>query len=294
MEQNEPISESIIAAPAKINLHLHIVGLRKDGYHELRTLFYPVTALYDTIRIEPSHDENMFMRCKKCPELESTSNLIYKAWKAFGAATGYQPGMFVTLNKQIPMGGGLGGGSSNGAAMLRWLNENAGSKALPQEELINLAASLGADVPFFLMDGPAWARGIGEVLTPVDVNLSGTTLLIACPDIHIDTPWAFKAWDEANNFPSVEEVLTTPELGNKNPAPVSPPVVTNDFEPVVFDKHPTLLKIKEKLIQFGAEAAAMSGSGASLFGIFRNRDSANSAAEALKNNGIEIFTMDCQ
>ncbi len=294
MEQHEPISESIIAAPAKINLHLHIVGLREDGYHELRTLFYPVSAFYDTIRIEPSHDDSMFMRCAERPELESTSNLIYKAWKAFGAATDYQPGMFVTLDKKIPLGGGLGGGSSDGAAMLRWLNENAGSKALPHDELINLAAALGADVPFFLMDGPAWASGIGEVLTPAEVDLSGTTLLIACPDIHVDTPWAFKAWDEANDFPSSEESLTTLGLGNKNPSLVSPPVVLNDFEPVVFKKHPTLRKIKEMLIQTGADAAAMSGSGASLFGIYRNKETATSAAQALKNNGIEIFTMNCQ
>jgi len=287
------ITETILASPAKINLHLRILGLRADGYHELHTLFYPVTGLYDTIKIEPGHDENMFMRCPKNPDLESTSNLIYKAWKAFGTATGFMPGLFVTLDKRIPMGGGLGGGSSNGATMLRWLNENAGDKALPLNELVALAAGLGADIPFFLMDAPAWAGGIGEMLTPADITLSGMTLLVACPDIHVDTPWAFKAWDQANDFPNLQESLTTPELGTKNPAPVSPLAIVNDFESVVFSKHPILRKIKEMLIQNGASGAAMSGSGASLFGLFRNKDAATTAAQALEKDGIEIFTMDC-
>ncbi len=293
MSANEPISESILAAPAKINLNLRILGLRKDGYHELRTLFYPVTSLYDTIRIEPSHDENMFMRCPENEDLECATNLIYKAWKAYGAATGYQPGMFVTLTKRIPMGGGLGGGSSNGATILRWLNEHAGEKRLSHTELIMLAASLGADVPFFLMDGPASASGIGEMLTPADIDLSGMTLLVACPPLHIDTPWAFKAWDKKNGFPSVQESLTTSELDTKNPSLVSPLSIVNDFESVVFKKHPTLRQIKEKLIKHGAEAAAMSGSGASIFGLFRNPDNAEKATKALNNNGIEIFTMIC-
>lgn len=294
MQTNEPFSESILASPAKINLHLRVLGIREDGYHELDTLFYPVTGLYDTIRIEPGHDGHMFMRCPERPELESASNLIYKAWKAFGEATGYQPGMFVTLNKNIPMGGGLGGGSSNGATMLRWLNENAGSKALPMDELIALAAKLGADVPFFLMDGPAHARGIGEKLTPADVALTGMTLLIALPDLHVDTPWAFREWDETNGSPKYSDSLTTHDNDTKNPSPVSAPQVVNDLEPVVFAKHPTLRKIKETIIRSGAVSAAMSGSGASLFGLYRDRGLAVSTAVALKKDGLEIFVTDCQ
>lgn len=294
MQTHETFSESILASPAKINLHLRVLGIREDGYHELDTLFYPVTGLSDTIRIEPGHDDHMFMRCPERPELETTSNLIYKAWKAFGEATGFQPGMFVTLNKAIPMGGGLGGGSSNGATLLRWLNENAGSKAMSPEDLIGLAATLGADVPFFLMDGPANARGIGEKLTPASVPLEGMTLVLALPGLHVDTPWAFSKWDEANGFPRYSDSLTTHGNDTKNPSPVSPPQVVNDLEPVVFAKHPILRKIKETLIQSGAVSAAMSGSGASLFGLFRDRDKAASAAKALQKNGLEIFVTDCQ
>ncbi|WP_419787355.1 4-(cytidine 5'-diphospho)-2-C-methyl-D-erythritol kinase [Pseudodesulfovibrio sp.] len=288
------LSESVLAAPAKINLHLSILGRREDGYHELRTLFYPVHGLADTLRIEPVQDEHMYMRCPENPDLESTSNLIYKAWKAYREATGFGPGLFVTLHKRIPMGGGLGGGSSDGAAMLRWLNDNAGSQALPLQSLVDLAAGLGADVPFFLMDGPAWASGIGEQLTPTDIDLSGLTLIVACPPVHVDTPWAFKAWDKAQNHPTASQSLTSLYLKSKNPAFVSPLVVSNDFEAVVFPEYPILRKAKETLIESGAICAAMSGSGASLFGLFRNRESAATVAQVLKKDGIENVMMDCQ
>ncbi len=292
--RNTLLNPATLIAPAKINLHLEILGLREDGYHELRTLFFPVDAPCDLIKIEPGHDEHFYIRCPEKPELESTSNLMYVAWKRFGEATGFQPGIFVTLTKRIPMGGGLGGGSSNAATMLMWLNAEAGDKALSQEDMLTLAASLGADVPFFLMDGPAWAGGIGEQLEPTTVDLSGMTLVLACPDITVPTPWAFSAWDEKNGFPKAPQSLTTRESDTKTPSPVSPREMINDFEDVVFEKHPRLQEIKELLLSSGAETAAMSGSGASLFGLFRNRNTATTAAKALEKNGIEIFTMDCR
>lgn len=282
-----------LIAPAKINLHLEILGLRTDGFHELRTLFFPVDMPCDLIKIEASPDGHFYIRCPNNPALESTSNLLYKAWKGFGAATGFQPGIFVTLTKRIPMGGGLGGGSSDAAALLKWLNDEADEASLPHDELVTLAASIGADVPFFLLDGPAWASGIGEKLEPADVDLSGKTLVIACPDIHVDTPWAFRAWDEKNGSPQAPESLTSQASGSKNPTPVSPLGMRNDFEQVVFAEFPTLREIKEKLLESGAEYAVMSGSGASLFGIFPTRDTALSAAHALETDGIEIFTVDC-
>jgi 4-diphosphocytidyl-2-C-methyl-D-erythritol kinase len=294
MTPPELFPESIVACPAKINLHLSILGLRSDGYHELRTLFYPVTGLYDTLRIEPGHDQHMFMSCPERPELETGANLIYKAWKAYGEATGYMPGMFITLNKRIPMGGGLGGGSSNAATMLRWLNENAGDRALKHTDLIQLAAKLGADIPFFLLDGPAWASGIGDTLTPATLHLSGMHLVIALPDIHIDTPKAFRAWDEINGHQKVSEALTTADNDNKTPSPVSPLIVMNDFESVVFPMQPRLRKIKETLIQNGAASAAMSGSGASVFGLYHDKDSAGAAVQELEKEGIENFSTVCQ
>ena len=286
------MEEATLTAPAKINLHLEILGLREDGYHELKTLFLALPEPCDLIRVEPGHDEHFFIRCPERPELETTSNLLYRAWKAFGEATGFRPGLFVTLTKRIPMGGGLGGGSSNAASLLKWLNGEAGDRALPLDRLISLAATLGADVPFFLMDGPSWATGIGEKLVPADIDLSGLTLVLACPDIGVDTAWAFREWDRRNDSPRYHESLTSPELGTKNPSPVSPPDMLNDFEPLVFEKHARLRDIKEKLLSHGAEHAALSGSGASLFGLYRDRGSATSAARALEAEGIEIYTVE--
>lgn len=277
-----------LTAPAKINLHLRVVGLRPDGYHDLHTLFHPVTGLCDTITVEPGPDGDFYLRCPDNPGLEGPSNLVYRAWKAYGDATGFRPGLFVTLTKRIPMGGGLGGGSSNAAAMLRHLQSVAQERALDRASLIALAAGLGADVPFFLMDGPALAEGIGERLTPSAVDLSGMTLVLACPDVRVDTPWAFRAFDAAASPRGQRESLTTPALDTKNSSPVSPLPMVNDLEPVVFQEHPTLRKIKEKLIRAGASAAAMSGSGACLFGLFRHRRVAVSAAQALERDGVSV------
>lgn len=282
-----PATSTILSAPAKINLHLRILGLRQDGYHELRTLFYPVSSLCDTLAVEPGPDGDFYLRCPDNPALEGPSNLVYRAWKAHGEATGLKPGLFVTLTKHIPMGGGLGGGSSDAAAMLRHLQSLAGERALDPDRLSGLAARLGADVPFFLMDGPAWAGGIGERLTPALVNLSGMTLVLACPDIHVDTAWAFRAFDAAARS-KAGDFLTTPALDTKNSSPVSPLPMVNDFEPVVFQAYPTLRKIKEKLIRDRASAAAMSGSGACLFGLFRDRGVGVAAARALEREGVSV------
>lgn len=287
------MERTALAAPAKINLHLRIVGLRDDGYHELETLFYPVPRPCDLLEIEPAPDGEFSLRCPGRPELETESNLVRKAWRAFGDATGFRPGLRVTLTKRIPMGGGLGGGSSDAAALLRFLNGEAGDKALDMEAMIRLGAGLGADVPFFLQDGPAWGTGIGEKLIPAEVDLSGAALVIVCPDIHVDTAWAFRAWDEKYAAADPHDSLTSASLNTKNPSPVLARDMGNDFEPVVFEKFPTLKEIKEILLSQGAETAAMSGSGASLFGIFRDRDSAASAVRALERTGLEFFQVEC-
>jgi 4-diphosphocytidyl-2-C-methyl-D-erythritol kinase len=287
------MERATLIAPAKINLHLRIVGLRDDGYHELETLFHPVAEPCDLLEIEPAPDGGFELQCPGNPELETDSNLIRKAWLAFGEATGYRPGLRITLTKRIPMGGGLGGGSSDAAALLRFLNREAGDKALDEDALNALAAGLGADVPFFLQDGPAWATGIGEQLVPAEVDLSGATLVIVCPDVHVNTAWAFRAWDKKYAAANAHDSLTSARRNTKNPSPVSAGDMANDFEPVVFEEFPTLGEIKEKLLSLGAEKAAMSGSGASLFGVFRDRGSAMSAVRALESMGLEIFQVDC-
>lgn len=286
------MQSTVLTAPAKINLSLRITRRRADGYHELESLFAPVPGLFDSLelfqapagcRIEPG-----------IPGLPDESNLIYKAWDAYGEATGQRPGVRVALTKRIPSGAGLGGGSSDAAAMLLWLNAQAGELALGQADLSALAASLGADVPFFLLGGPAWATGIGEVLTPVALDLSPFTLVLVMPDIHVSTPWAYRRWDELHpeaarqNDP--EERLTSGLPAHMNRSSLSPLKVRNDFETAVFPEHPRLRRMKETLLGLGAACCAMSGSGSSLFALFREPERAQSAIQAMRTEGAPVHS----
>lgn len=278
-----------LVAPCKINLYLEIKDVRTDGYHELLTLFLPVAEPHDTLII--STDASGFrLQCPGFQELENESNLLHKAWQAFGTATGFQPPLHIILKKRIPMGAGLGGGSTDAAQLLSWLNEQAGDRALSPAALNTLAAGLGADVPFFLTGIPAWAEGIGERLTPANVDLSGMFLVLVCPDEHVNTGWAYGEWDrislqDGKISRRLPWPLTSSAADNKESFPVSAASVFNDFEAPVFKEYPILRTLKEELLRCGAAAAAMSGSGASLFGLFRDRETAQAAADTLRGDG---------
>lgn len=282
----------ILAAPAKINLHLRILGRRADGYHDLESLFVPINGLADTLAISPGAPGSGCIVTPELPGCPPEKNLVFQAWMAYKQATGLAPDIEVRLTKRIPTGAGLGGGSSDAAALLRWLQAQAGSNALPEAELVRLAAKLGADLPFFLQDGPAWARGIGDELKPVELDLSGLTLLLALPAVHVSTAWAYGAWDaQAADFTAKGEGtrgLTTAASTHKRRVSLSPVVVQNDFEAVVFPAHPGLRALKERLLELGAAAAAMSGSGSSVFGLFRESRLALEAADVLRTNGLPV------
>ena len=280
-----------LSAPAKINLSLRIVSKRADGYHELESLFLPVAGLCDTLEIYAAHVGTGCVMEPPLPGVPQEKNLVYRAWAAFGQATGFSPDITVGLTKRIPTGAGLGGGSSDAAALLLWLNGEAGSKALSPSELNALAAGLGADVPFFLVGGPAFACGIGEVLTPVELDLEGLTLVIVSPQVHISTPWAFGQWDSQHgNATRIlhQEFLTSLETTHKRRISLLPVIVRNDFEPLVFDAFPHLLMIKEELLRRGAVCAALSGSGSSIFALFRKLDVSIEAGEAIRANDLPV------
>lgn len=281
-----------LQAPAKINLSLRILRRRPDGFHDLESLFAPVPGLFDTLEVSAA--ERGCAIEPAIPGLADEDNLIFKAWKAFGEATGFQPGVRVGLTKRIPSGAGLGGGSSDAAAMLLWLNGQAGARALDAAPLNALAARLGADVPFFLIGGPALATGIGEELTPVELDLSPFTLVLVSPDIHVSTPWAYKRWDELNSeaprHNAREELLTTAHHAHMNRSSLSPMKVWNDFETAVFSEYPRLRRIKETLLGLGAACCAMSGSGSSLFALFREPEQAQSAIQAMRTEGAPVHS----
>lgn len=292
---------AILRAPCKVNLFLRILGRRPDGYHELLTLFYPLPEPCDELSIEPlPPGAGCRIECGR-PGLATDENLIAKAWRRFREATGAAPDVLVRLDKRIPVGAGLGGGSSDAAAMLSFLNARAGERALPEAGLSALAASLGADVPFFLLGRPALARGVGERLLPVELDLTGLCLVLVCPEVHVSTAWAYREWDRLFLGPgqgagSGEGFLTSARMGARNSSSFSPLVLGNDFEAAVFPAYPELRGIKERLYRLGACGAALSGSGASVFGLFRGREKALTAVrelEAHEGGGARVFVRCC-
>lgn len=286
------MSESIrLTAPAKINLNLFIIGRRADGYHELDTLFLKLAAPADTLTLTPlAPGAGLELHCE-IPGLPPEKNILSKAWRAFGLAAQFRPeerpGLRVEVEKRIPQGMGLGGGSADAGTLLRRLNAEAGARALSPEALNALGASLGADVPLFLLDAPAArARGIGERLRPASPDLSDLFLLLACPRVHVDTAWAYAEWDR---HPQTRSILTTATRDTTSSGPESGPVLHNDFEGVVFRAFPQLRKLKEILLAEGAAGAAMSGSGAGIFAFFRRKRAVKRAASRLEAEGVPSY-----
>lgn len=291
----QPATTEFLRAPAKVNLNLRLLGVRPDGYHQLETLFLPLPGFADTLAVSPTGTAGGIELTCSVPGLSGPENLVAKAYRAYGAATGFAPGLAVHLEKRIPAGAGLGGGSSDAASLLAWLNRRAGERALAPDTLSALAAKLGADVPFFLLGGPALASGIGEVLTPVSFDMSGFSLVLVCPPVHVSTAWAYREWDRLNpgarfDPEKARGLLTAP--GEQIICPFCPGTgaLQNSLETAVFPAFPALRAIKERLIREGAVAALMSGSGASLFGLFRDHAA---AAEAERRFGRESLPARC-
>lgn len=286
-----PASAVDLRPGCKVNFHLDILRLREDGYHELRTLFVPLPVPGDTLRVsEGSVGSGLKFGCSD-PELEGDGNIVVRAYQAFAKATGFAPDIEVFLTKRVPHGAGLGGGSADAAALLLHLNGRARDAALNNEQLNSLAADLGADVPFFLLEGPALAEGIGEKLTPVDLDLRGVSLVLCCPGVHVSTPEAFRAWDAAQDTAREKGTpfLTSASHEYNFPTSFGVVAIRNSFEPVIFERYPELRLIKEQLAEHGAYASLMSGSGSSVFGLFHHHDRAQRAAETMAGQCPKVF-----
>ncbi len=282
----------------KVNLHLEITATRADGYHELETLFYPLPKPSDVLHISTGvRDAGLQFSCTS-EELATPGNLVVKAYEAFAAASGYRPDLAVHLEKNIPFGAGLGGGSADAAALLGYLNANAGPQALPQEKLHTLAAKLGADVPFFLHGQAAWATGIGDVFSdiiPFHADLSGMVIVLICPAIQVNTAWAYRTYDEMaeNIHKRSPKFLTCPAQKEYCLSCSSSLLFFNCFEAVVFPTFPALRLLKEEFLKSGAVGALMSGSGSSIFGLYKNTASAEEAAGKLTLSHHNVFIHYC-
>ena len=251
-----------LAAPAKINLSLRILGKRPDGYHELETLMAPL-RLADSVEISHGGGEGIRFLCND-PDLPAGGdNLCVKAAKAFLKETGLHHGLSITLLKRIPHGAGLGGGSSDAAAVLRGLNDLF-DHPLVAEELHLLAAGLGSDVPFFLHGGPAWCRGRGEVVEPLEKaeSLPERTLLLIKPPFPIPTPWAYQRYAELQKLHPPAATEPSQWLGELE--------IRNDLEAPVFQKYILLPVMKNWMrAREGVESAFMTGSGSTMVAVMR-------------------------
>jgi 4-diphosphocytidyl-2-C-methyl-D-erythritol kinase len=272
----------------KINLHLKILNLRSDGYHNIDSVFYPLARPYDSMDIVESRGSGLIVKC--CPpSLENNQNILHKAYNLFAGATGFRPGLKVFLHKRIPMGAGLGGGSSNAAGILMVLNRIAGADKLDHGSLISLAAKTGADVPFFFAHRPARVRGIGDILTPFPVDLKGLKMVLICPGIHVDTAWAYGRWDLVENARAPSPGLTSTATTDNDSPLEEQLVLSNSFERVVFRSFPEIRKIKSLMLENGAAACVMSGSGSSLTALFRDQAKACLSCFQLERLSIPFY-----
>ena len=236
---------------------------RPDGYHNLETVFYPI-PLCDILEITPAEEPDApdytFTMYNAVFDGDDNDNLVVRAYKAL-AADYKLPKVNMSLYKNIPTGAGLGGGSADAAFALKMLNSMAGL-GLSDEKLEEYAATIGADCAFFIKNQPAYATGIGNILTPTACDITGYTLILVKPDIHISTKDAYALVTPAAAETPLTEIISRPVDDWKG-------TMKNDFEKSVFAKHPSMERIKEKLYAMGAVYASMSGSGSSFFGIFK-------------------------
>ncbi len=295
--------KEVRTAGCKINLSLRITGVREDGYHTLDSLFWPINTPCDTLEFLPAQHEHLSVSCTT-EGIDEHNNTLTKAHAAFLSAGGSVLGAHVNLHKAIPHGAGLGGGSSDAAAVLLWCNAHA-SKALSEAQLHDVALQVGADVPFFLRNVPSRVRGIGEIIEPCEPVWRNYTYVLICPDIVISTPWAYKMWDERKNdffskkcltktgspyrnrFSCGAQENTTAELACTVPYGMG--LCLNDFEHIAFEEHPLLSDLKEELLKAGAEVAVMSGTGSSIVGVFKEFHEAERVGQVFKHRNHRVF-----
>lgn len=250
---------------AKINIGLNILSKRQDGYHNLQSIFYPI-ALKDALEIiDANEQENeiVFSSSGLSINGKTEDNLCVKAYLLIQQDFPQVSPVKMHLHKSIPMGAGMGGGSADAAFMLLLLNENF-SLELSQDELIGYALQLGSDCPFFILNKPCFTTGRGEIMQPIEMDLSAYKILIVNPGIHINTATAFSRIEPGKNECDLTKLISQPIRQWKEN-------IINDFEESVFNSYPEIAAVKNELYQQGALYASMSGSGSTVYGIF-NRD----------------------
>lgn len=265
-----------ILSPAKVNLFLRVLGKRPDGYHDIYSLMQPV-SLYDEIEIEAGKGGGGISVSSDNPALPTgPENLAHRAASAFFKRTGKATPVSIHIKKRIPVGAGLGGGSSNAASVLMGLNELTGA-GLDEAALMEFGSSLGSDVPFFILKSAALAAGRGTELERVRVSEFG--YILVNPGYHVSTAWVYGNLDLTKKIENNKLTYSVESLGQDFDAGS---LLYNDLEPVTLKKHPDLLEYKSILVNNGALGALMSGSGPTVFGLYRDWESAQKAYEGVR------------
>ena len=253
-----------IRANCKINLGLFVTRKREDGYHELQTVMLPVSELYDIVEVERMECAGVHFEGSGIEvDCSAENNLCVRAARLMQERYGVG-GIRIKLDKRVPFGAGLGGGSSDATAVVVAVNEIY-SLGLDKPTLASLAAELGSDTPFFVYNTPQLCEGRGEIMSPVDVDLSGLWLAVAKPlGEGVSTKEAYSGIKPKMPTASLTELLKRDKSEWQGS-------VLNDFEPHIFAAHPTIKALKQSMLDAGAVYAAMSGSGAAVFGLFTER-----------------------
>jgi 4-diphosphocytidyl-2-C-methyl-D-erythritol kinase len=275
-----------LGAFAKVNYALDVLGLRVDGYHEVRTVMQSISLADEVVLRRAAGGFDLSLEPEEVEIGPQEHNTTYLAWKALQRLTGEKLPVDVLLRKRIPAGSGLGGGSADAAAVLVGLNGLFGL-GLRVDELREIGACIGADVPFCISGGTAMGEGVGEILTPLPVP-PAHLLVVATPPRSADTGKIYHAFDEAriNSTPSVEPVVSALRSGS---LPALAAAVGNDLAPVTRDIIPEVAELEQSLLASGALGASMSGSGTAVFGAFDDPEAARIAKDTVNAPFVNVY-----
>ena len=286
----------ILYPNCKINLGLRVIRKRPDGYHDLETVFVPIYGLHDELEVESVQhsaisNQISFEQEGIAVDCPAEDNLIVKCYRQMRAMYPQIGDVAVRFKKNIPFGAGLGGGSSDAAHMAVALNELFCLR-LTKEQLAAEVKSLGADCPFFVYNTPCYAEGIGDLLTPVELDLEGIRIIMIKPEEGVSTK---EAYSGITRHPEVAgEIQKAVAMMRQKCTEIDDTIFMNDFEATVFPLHPQIAAIKKRLLDAGAFYASMSGSGSTVFGLFKNDPEGRSDARlaALKEEFASMVLLD--
>ncbi|MCK9217747.1 MAG: 4-(cytidine 5'-diphospho)-2-C-methyl-D-erythritol kinase [Firmicutes bacterium] len=275
----------ILKAPAKINLAIDVLSKRPDGYHEVNLIMQSI-SLCDIIELKTINENKIIVATSSESVPNGNKNIVYKAAELIKDKYNIKTGVEIEIEKNIPVAAGLGGGSTDAAAVIKLLNK-AWKLGMPEKEILNIGGMIGADVPFCIVGGTAFAEGLGEKLTPLN-PIPDCFILLAKPDVNISTKKVYEGLDinKIDKRPDISGIIDAIDRGQLEKLAAK---LCNVLEGVTIDMCPLVQTIKKSFIEYGAIGSSMSGSGPTVFGIFDNQNKAYYAYDAIKSVVNEVL-----